>query len=153
MMETYIADLHTSFCITSIKKLAFYLPHIRITGNNNCGKTRRELFKRCSANQDVLYHCDYSERVVDDLAHKIQSEYYGGNRSVYIKGIGLDNSIAPTQTETAGTPQSHTCHAVSSLVLSDDSKQDTATTISHSKHTIESLKQRNIVSNMLSTIW
>ena len=40
-----------------------------------------------------------------------------------------------------------------SLIFSDDSKQDAATTISHIKHTIESLKQGSIMSNKLSKIW
>ena len=37
--------------------------------------------------------------------------------------------------------------------LSDDRKHDSKTHITHSKHTIELLKQRKIMSNTLSTIW
>ena len=37
--------------------------------------------------------------------------------------------------------------------LSYDRKQDDATTIAHSKHIIELLKQRNILSSELSTLW
>ena len=37
--------------------------------------------------------------------------------------------------------------------LSDNSKHDSATTISHSKCIIELLKHRNITSNILITIW
>ena len=37
--------------------------------------------------------------------------------------------------------------------LSYDRKQDDATTIAHSKHIIELLKQRNILYSELSTLW
>ena len=47
--------------------------------------------------QYVLLHHDYSERVVASFANKIQSEYYGGNRSVSIEGIALENFSAVTQ--------------------------------------------------------
>ena len=40
-----------------------------------------------------------------------------------------------------------------SLVLSDDSKQDAATTNSHSKCFIEMLKERNLLTSSFSTIW
>ena len=36
----------------------------------------------------------YSERVVASFAHYIQSEYYGGNISVSIKGILLEHFSA-----------------------------------------------------------
>ena len=111
-METSIADFHTSFYITSIKNLEFHLPHIRIIGTNNYGNTRREAFKRRSANQDVLSRRDYTERVVTSFSHKIKSEEYGGNRSVSIEGIALDHFIVPTHTETEGTPQAGTHHDV-----------------------------------------
>ena len=44
MMETYIADFHTSFNIPAIKKLSFHLPHVRILGTNHCDNTQREAF-------------------------------------------------------------------------------------------------------------
>ena len=64
MMGTYIADFHISFYIPEIKKLAFYLPHVRILGNNHCGKTCRETLKRCREIKGVLFHHDYAGRVV-----------------------------------------------------------------------------------------
>ena len=44
---------------------------------------RRELFK------DVLCLRGYDDRVVASFSNQIQSEYYGGNRSVSIEGISL----------------------------------------------------------------
>ena len=38
--ETYIADFHTNFYITTMQNIEFYLPHIRILGTNHCGNTR-----------------------------------------------------------------------------------------------------------------
>ena len=72
---------------------------------------------------------------------------------MYIEGIELEHFSSPTHTETEGTPQACTRHAVFHYSFSDDSKHDSATTTSHSKHIIELLKQHNIMSNTLSTIW
>ena len=94
------------------KNLSFHLPQVHIIGNNHCVNTLREAFKRRSAEQDVFCCRDYFERVVAIFAHQIQSEYYGGNRSVFIEGIVLDHFSAPTHTEIAGSPQAHTHHAV-----------------------------------------
>ena len=40
MMDTSIADFHTSLYIPSMKNLEFHLPHVRILGINHCGNTR-----------------------------------------------------------------------------------------------------------------
>ena len=122
-------------------------------GTNHCGNTHRESFKRCSTKQYVLCCRDYAERVVAIFAQKIQSEYYGEDRSVSIKGILLENFSSPTQTEISGKPQECTHNYVFHSFLSYDRKQYAATTISNIKHIIELLKQRNIMSNMLSKIW
>ena len=84
MMETSISDFHTSFYIPAIHKLAFHLPHVRILGTNYCGELRHTAFKRRELFQDVLCRRDYAERLVASFANQIQSEYYGGNRSVSI---------------------------------------------------------------------
>ena len=84
MMENFSSDFHTSFYIPAIQKLDFHLPHVRILVTNHCGEMRRTDLKRCELFQDVLCRRDYSERVVARFAHQIQSEYYGGSRSVSI---------------------------------------------------------------------
>ena len=83
-METTISAFHTSFYIPAIQKLAFYLPHTRILSTNNCGEMHQTAFKRCEFFQVLLCCCDYAEIVVEKLFHQIQSENYGGNRSVSI---------------------------------------------------------------------
>ena len=70
-----------------------------------------------------------------------------------IEGISLENFSATTHTETSLTPQARTCHAVFHSFLYDDSKQNSATTITRSKRIIELLKQHNIMLNALSKIW
>ena len=85
MMETTISDFHKNFYIPAIHELAFHLPHVRILGTNHCGELRRTAFKRSELFQDVLCCCDYAEMVVASFANQIQSEYYGGNRSVSIE--------------------------------------------------------------------
>ena len=75
MMVTYIDVSHTSFYISKIQKLAFYLPHVRIIWNIHCGNTLREALKRCRENQCVLCRRNYDEIVVDIFSHQIQSKY------------------------------------------------------------------------------
>ena len=65
---------------------------------NHCGESRQTVFKRRELFQDMLCRCDYSERVVASFPHQIQSEYYGGNRTVSIEGITLEHFSALPQT-------------------------------------------------------
>ena len=60
---------------------------MRILGTNHCGELRRTAFKRRELFQYVLYRRYYAERVVESFSNQIQSEYYGGNRSVPIEVI------------------------------------------------------------------
>ena len=74
MMETHIADFHTSFYIPEIQKSSVS-PSTRMnSGDNHCGNTRRESFKRRSTKQYVSCCRNYYEIVVDSFAHQIQSE-------------------------------------------------------------------------------
>ena len=99
MMETIISNFHTSFYIPEIQKLAFHIPHEQILGTNHCGDFLQNAFIRRKSFQNVLYSRDYAEMVVAGFAHQIQSEYYGGNNSVYIWGISLEYLSALPQTE------------------------------------------------------
>ena len=89
--NTKIYDFRTSFYIPAIQKLAFHLPHVRILGTNNCGELHHTSFKRCDLLQNFLCRRDYDERLVAKIPNQIQSEYYGGNISVYIEGILLSD--------------------------------------------------------------
>ena len=64
---------------------------MHIIGTHHCGKECHEEFKLRSKQHDVLCRSDYEERIVSSFSHQIQSEYYGGNRSVSIEGISLKN--------------------------------------------------------------
>ena len=74
---------------------------------------------------------DYAERLVASFAHQIQSEYYGGNRSVYIEGIALEHFSVLPQTEIKTSTKSCPYHALFHSFLSYKSKQDAATTTAH----------------------
>ena len=111
-METTIFYFDTSFYIPAIKKLSFHLPHVCILGTNHCGEMQRTALKRCEIFQDVLCRCDCAERVVDSFSNQIQSEYYGGNRSVSIKSIALEHFSAAPQEDINSTTPSRPRHAV-----------------------------------------
>ena len=140
MMETTNSSFHTSFYIPSIQKLAFHLPHVRIFGINHCGAMWRTAFKRRELFQDVLCRRDYSERAVAIFSHQIQSEYYGGNRSVYLEGIVLEYFRAWPKSDINSTTPSRQRHSVFNSFLSDNSKQDAATTTAHIKRFISFLR-------------
>ena len=143
MMETKIYDFHSSLYIPDIKKLAFHLPHMHIFGTNICGEMRRTAFKQRELFQDVLCRREYSERVVARFAHQIQSKYYGGNKSVSIEGIALEHFSSLPKSYANSTTPSHQRRVVFHSSLSDDSKQDAATTTAHSKRFISLLKDKN----------
>ena len=144
-MDTTIYDLHTSFYIPAIKRLDFHLSHVRIIGTNHCGELQRTDFKRRELFQYVICRCDYAERVVAGFAHKIQSQYYGGNISVYIEGIAMEYFIAFTKGRYKFnyTITSTSC-SVSIFLKYDDSKQYVATTTSHRNHFIAVIKDKII---------
>ena len=132
-METTISDFYTSFYIPAIQNLAFHLPHVRILGTNHCGEMRRTAFEQHALFQDGIFCRDYAERVVASFANQIQSEYYGGNISVSIEGIALEIFSAAPHADINSTTPSRPRHAVFHSFLSDDSKQDAATTTAHRK--------------------
>ena len=70
------------------------IPHVQILGTNHCGESIETTSKRRKSFQDVLCCPDYAEGVVASFSNQIQSEYYGGNRSVSIEGIVLEHFSA-----------------------------------------------------------
>ena len=101
-METSIVDFHKRFYIPVIQKLALHLPHVRIIGTRHCSNKCQEKFNSCAAYQDVLCCQDYAEHVLASFAHQIQSEYYGGNKYLYIEGIVLEHLVLQNK--------EHHCH-------------------------------------------
>ena len=111
--------------------MAFHLPHVRILGTNHCGELLRTAFKRRELFQDVLCRRDYAERVLASFANQIQSEYYGGHRSVSIEGIVLEHFSAAPKSDINSSSLTCPRRAVFHSFLSDDSKHDAATTTAH----------------------
>ena len=141
-MDTTIYNFHTYFYIPSIQKLVFHIPHVQILGKNHCGDSRQTAFKRRESFQGVLCRRDYAESVVASFAYKIQSEYYGVNRSVSIEGITLEHFSALPQTEINSSTKPCPHHAVFHSLLSDDSKKDSTTTTENRKYLIEHVKNK-----------
>ena len=112
MTEKITSDFHTSFYIPAIQKLVFHLPHVRILFTNHCGEMRRTAFEQHALFQDGIFCRDYAERVVASFANPIQSEYYGGNISVYIEGIALEIFSTVPQEDINSSEISRQCHAV-----------------------------------------
>ena len=94
---TTISHFHTSFYIQAIQKLWFHILHVQILGTNHCGDSRRTAFKRRESFQYMLCRRDYADKVASSCDHQIQSEYYGGNISVYIVDIELEHFNALPQ--------------------------------------------------------
>ena len=116
---------------------------MRILSKNHCGEIRCTAFKQRELFQDVLCRHDYAGRLIASFANKIQSEYYGGNISVYIEGIALEHFSALPQAYINSTKLSHQRHALFHSFLYDDSKQDVATITAHSNCLIILLKEKN----------
>ena len=152
-METTVSYFHTRFYIPAIQNLAFHLPHVRILGTNHCGEMQRTSFKQRELFQDILCRRDYAERVVASFANQIQSEYYAVNIYVSIEGIALEYFSAAQHTDIMSTTLSRPRHAVFHYFLSGDSKQDTDNTTAHSKILISLLKNKQVLTTSLSTIW
>ena len=97
---------------------------------------RLTAFKQRELFHDVLCCRDQADRVVARFANQIKSEYYVGNRSVSIEGITLENFSALPQVDINSSTLSRQHHVVFHSFLSDDSKQDAATTTENSKRWI-----------------
>ena len=135
MMQTTMYYFNTGEYIPSIKRLDFHLPLVRILGTNHCGALQCTAFKCCKLFQDVLCRRYYDERTVVSVSHQIQPECYGRNISVSIEGIALEQRRTSIQLHhNVNLTQCFT------IFLFDDSKQDAATTTTHSKSLITLFK-------------
>ena len=70
-----------------------------------------------------------------------------------IEGIALEHFSAAPQSDINSSSLPCPRHVVFHSFLSDDSKQDAATTTAHSKLLISFLKNEKVFKTSLSTIW
>ena len=70
-----------------------------------------------------------------------------------IEGIALEHFSAAPQSDINSSSLTCPRRAVFHSFLSDDSKQDAATTTAHSKRLISLLKNEKVLKTSLSTIW
>ena len=66
-----------------------------------------------------------------------------------IEGIALEHFSAAPQADINSTSSSRPRHAVFHSFLSDDSKQDAATTTAHITRLISLLKEKNIIDSII----
>ena len=69
-----------------------------------------------------------------------------------IEGIVLEHFSVLTKTDINSTTPSRQLHAVFHYFLSDDNKQDSATTTAHRKRLISLIKEKKLLTTSLSTI-
>ena len=98
-METSISDLYENFYSPEIQNLVFHLPQVQILGTQHYSKGHCEAFEHRGYFHDVMFWRDYEERVVSSFENQIQSEYYGENIFVSIKGVALDQHKTVQQTQ------------------------------------------------------
>ena len=70
-----------------------------------------------------------------------------------IEGIALEIFSAEPPEDIKSTTPSPQRHAVSHYFLSDNRKQDSATTTAHRKRLVSLLKNKQVLTTSLSTIW
>ena len=70
-----------------------------------------------------------------------------------IEVIALEHFSAAPQTDINSSTLSRPRHAVFQYFLSDDRKQDAATTTAHTKKLISLLKNKQVLTTSLSKIW
>ena len=71
------------------RKLSFHLAHIRILVSTECGKIRNDCFY---ANASNIYKVqkDYTEQFSKRTGIEIQSQHWGVNRKISMKGIAVE---------------------------------------------------------------
>ena len=153
LMHTTIEKFHSDFYGPAISKLAFHLPHVAILGTNHCGKLRRQAFGRRRHFKDAKSRRDYAERLVAKFVQQIQSEYYGGNCSISIEGIALEQFKTELVDVIADETNDDSIQAVFYSFLSDESAQDGATTATHTRQLVQKLLDAGIMNSGLSTLW
>eukprot|EP00957_Ditylum_brightwellii_P158263 12046949-Ditylum_brightwellii.AAC.1 len=59
-------------------------------GTNNIGQTRKEAIERRVSKKDIKCRYDYAERCGSSFAKQVQSEIYGTNATVSMKGVSME---------------------------------------------------------------
>ena len=88
--KTTIDEFHNKHYQKSIYKLAHHLPHVKILGTNETGKTRKEAFHSRGGKGDMQSKRDYAERLTEDTGVQIQSQHWGANCSLSMEGQAIE---------------------------------------------------------------
>ena len=101
----------------------------------------------------MLCRRQYTKLVVAICAHQIQSESYGGNRSVSIEVINVEHFSATYYKTSLSSSHICTRHAVFHSFLSDNNKQDASKIDAHINQIIDLLGEYIYLGSGVSTIW
>ena len=144
--EEPIGIFHRDFYLPSIQKLKYHTPHRIVLGKDRCGKQRVEAF--LSRIGDAKTRRDYAERLKGIFDLEEQHEHFGNGRTISMEGCALETwrkeAIAEfNRAKAAGCSDDAALLAASQVNadkptrmafhshISDDSRQDAATTHAH----------------------
>ena len=146
LIEETISQFHNNYYKPAIMKLAFHLPHVKLLGKHHCAAQRKAAFVQRGANMDITLRRDYAERCVERHAIELQCQHFGGNRSLSMEGMAVQH-FDNDDTDAQSIVCSYYSH------LSDDSKQNAATTTAHTSRLYQHLKDISVLHPDKSTIW
>ena len=137
------------------------MPHVSILGKHHCAALRKQAFEqRAKEFSDIFSRRDYSERFVLKPGIEIQSQHFGGNRTLSIEGVSVEfyqqgHDQSYPQGKKGDDDDISNEGFVSEFFshLSDDSRQDAATTNAHMMQLIISLHSRGILDKVMTWLW
>ena len=130
-MQCAIGTFHENYYQPALEKLAYHRQHCRILGKDHCGAERLAAFKR---KPSVRTRRDYAERLAAAFNLEAQFEHFGNGRTLSMEGSSVETFVkAAIEAFMAGVWQmdEDDLKMVFHSHLSDESKQDAATTHAH----------------------
>ena len=153
LCEEPIDVFHKEFYRPAITKLAYHLSHVSILGTNHVIATRRDALNRHMKYKDIKCRRDYAERLSAAFDTQTQSEYYGSKASLSIEGVAIEYYKEREEGLVENFQNESELKGAFFSYISDDSKQDAATTYMHSSNMLDELLEQNIIKKHSTTLW
>ena len=152
-METDIATFHKEHYEPLIYRLGFHLPHVQMLGTNHCAKLSRKAFEsRVSEFFDLFCGRDYADQFVLKADVEVQSQHFGGNTQLSMEGVSVEHKNNEPEVPDGRMPYKQFVAEFFSH-LSDESRQDAATTNAHMMQLIEILLDHEVFKRFISWLW
>eukprot|EP00966_Prymnesium_polylepis_P330743 7386355-Prymnesium_polylepis.1 len=142
ILNVPIGTFHAEYYLPALKKLAYHRPHCTILGKNFCGAERLAAFKRKPA--AIRTRRDYAERLAAAFNLEIQCDHFGNGRSLSMEGSAVETFCASAVAALKNgvwQMSDDDLRMVFHSHLSDDSRQDAATTHAHMKALFKQLRR------------